>query len=113
MLYILLFVSVLIFGIIWTIFTNKFLPKETYQAKGTDTTGYDERQRTMFLEIFAKTFVGLVYTFFIALILKIFALYQGRHTIYPFNEFPELGYILIVALLLISNYLIVKKKYTP
>lgn len=48
MLYILLFVSVLIFAIIWTIFTNKFLPKETYQAKGTDTTGYDERQRTMF-----------------------------------------------------------------
>ncbi|SUM42710.1 membrane protein [Staphylococcus petrasii] len=70
MLYILLFVSVLIFGIIWTIFTNKFLPKETLDTKGKDTTGYDERQRTMFLEIFAKTFVGLVYTFFIAMILR-------------------------------------------
>ncbi|WP_239469332.1 MULTISPECIES: hypothetical protein [unclassified Staphylococcus] len=87
--YILLFISVLIFGIIWSIITNKFLPSETIDTKGIDTTGYDERQRTMFLEIFSKTFVGLVYTFFIGMILKIFAFYQGRHTVYPFNQFQN------------------------
>lgn len=70
MFYILLFISVLIFGIIWTIITNKYLPSETLDTKNTDRTGYDERQRTMFLEIFSKTFVGLVYTFFIGMILK-------------------------------------------
>ena len=113
MFYILLFISVLIFGIIWTIITNKYLPSETLDTKNTDRTGYDERQRTMFLEIFSKTFVGLVYTFFIGMILKIFALYQGHRTVYPFNQFPELAYILIVALLLVMNYFIVKKKYTP
>ena len=113
MFYILLFISVLIFGIIWTIITNKYLPSETLDTKNTDRTGYDERQRTMFLEIFSKTFVGLVYTFFIGMILKIFALYQGHHTVYPFNQFPELAYILIVVLLLVMNYFIVKKKYTP
>ena len=56
MFYILLFISVLIFGIIWTIITNKYLPSETLDTKNTDRTGYDERQRTMFLEIFSKTF---------------------------------------------------------
>ena len=55
MFYILLFISVLIFGIIWTIITNKYLPSETLDTKNTDRTGYDERQRTMFLEIFSKT----------------------------------------------------------
>ena len=43
------------------------------------------------------------------MILKIFALYQGHHTVYPFNQFPELAYILIVALLLVMNYFIVKR----
>ena len=42
------FISVLIFGIIWTIITNKYLPSETLDTKNTDRTGYDERQRAMF-----------------------------------------------------------------
>ena len=33
MFYILLFISVLIFGIIWTIITNKYLPSETLDTK--------------------------------------------------------------------------------
>ena len=40
MFYILLFISVLIFGIIWTIITNKYLPSETLDTKNTDRTGY-------------------------------------------------------------------------
>ncbi|MCI2947069.1 hypothetical protein FH144_01325 [Staphylococcus caledonicus] len=108
----LLILATLIFVSLWYIFTTKFLPVETYDQKTKDNTGYDERQRAMFLEIFAKTFVGLIYYFLIGMILKAFALYQGKHVVYPFNHFPELIYLLIVALLLISNYFIVKKKFT-
>ncbi|MCJ1661183.1 hypothetical protein MT341_00935 [Staphylococcus sp. NRL 18/288] len=64
---ILLFVAVFVFGILWSIISNKFLPKETLYERtyndSSDNTGYDERQRMMFLEIFSKTFVGLVYSF--------------------------------------------------
>ena len=112
MIYLLLFLAMLIFASLWYMFTTKFLPVETYDQETKDNTGYDERQRVMFLEIFAKTFVGVVNSFFIAMIFRIFALYQGKHIVYPFNHFPELIYLLIVALLLISNYFIVKKKFT-
>ena len=108
MFYILLFISVLIFGIIWTIITNKYLPSETLDTKNTDRTGYDERQRTMFLEIFSKTFVGLVYTFFIGMILK-YSLYTKDIIRFIRLINSKLAYILIVALLLVMNYFIVKK----
>ena len=108
MFYILLFISVLIFGIIWTIITNKYL-KRNARYKNTDRTGYDERQRTMFLEIFSKNFCRFSLYLFHRYDFKIFALYQGHHTVYPFNQFPELAYILIVALLLVMNYFIVKR----
>ena len=48
MFYILLFISVLIFGIIWTIITNKYLPSETLDTKNTDRTGYDESNAQCF-----------------------------------------------------------------
>ena len=82
MFYILLFISVLIF-IIWTIITNKYLPSETLDTKNTDRTGYDERQRTMFLEIFSKNFCRFSLYLFHRYDFKIFALYQGHHTVYP------------------------------
>lgn len=113
---ILLFVTVLVFGILWSIFTNKFLPKETLYEntyeKTSDNTGYDERQRVMFLEIFSKTFVSLVYSFFFIIIFRIFGEMSVKHMVYPFNEFPELIYLIIGAIFLISNYFIVKKKYS-
>ncbi|HCW8907521.1 TPA: hypothetical protein OYK55_003085, partial [Staphylococcus aureus] len=50
------FIIILIFSCLWTAITNKYLPSETLDKKGQQDR-YDERQRKMFIEILAKSFI--------------------------------------------------------
>ena len=63
---ILAYIGFFIFSVSWSIVTTALLPAESVDGRKKDDTKYDERQRRMFLEIFARTFqyfcVYLVYT---------------------------------------------------
>ncbi|SCS37633.1 hypothetical protein [Staphylococcus caeli] len=105
----LLFVVVLIFSCIWTVITNKFLPKETLdQPKGRSK--YDERQSKMFIEILAKSFIWLMYSLMFMVILRTFGWFDIDKAL--ISTYPEIVVIAIGIFLLVFNYLTTRSKYT-
>lgn len=69
------FIIILIFSCLWTAITNKYLPSETLDKKGQQDR-YDERQRKMFIEILAKSFIWIVYCMLFTLVLKLQVCHQ-------------------------------------
>lgn len=67
------FIIILIFSCLWTAITNKYLPSETLDRKGHQDR-YDERQRKMFIEILAKSFIWIIYCMLFTLLLRLIGL---------------------------------------
>lgn len=104
-----LFAAILIFSCVWTMLTNKFLPKETLdQPKGRSK--YDERQSKMFIEVLAKSFIWLMYSLIFIVILRTFGLFKMDGTL--MSTYPEIIFLAIGMFLLLFNYLTTRSKYT-
>lgn len=110
---ILAYIGFFIFSVSWSIVTTALLPAESVDGRKKDDTKYDERQRRMFLEIFARTFVWVVYAMLSSVFLRLFGIYKKvSESLFIFKDYPELLYILLGLLFLVMNYFSVKKKYT-
>lgn len=106
---ILLLVVVFIFSWIWTVITNKFLPKETLdQPKGRSK--YDERQSKMFIEILAKSFIWLMYSLMFSVIISTFGWFDKEKAL--ISKYPDIIFLAIGVFLLLFNYLTTRSKYT-
>lgn len=104
------FIIILIFSCLWTAITNKYLPSETLDKKGQQDR-YDERQRKMFIEILAKSFIWIVYCMLFTLVLK-FTVLSPRIEGSWFSQYPEIFFIIIALFLMLFNYYTTNKKYT-
>ena len=66
----------------------------------------------MFLEIFARTFVWIVYIMLSSVFLRLFGIYKKvSESLFIFKDYPELLYILLGLLFLVMNYFSVKEIY--
>ena len=104
------FIVILIFSCLWTAITNKFLPSETLDKKSQQDI-YDERQRKMFIEILAKSFIWIIYCMLFSLLLKFTGLTPNIEKSW-FSQYPEVFFIIVALILVIYNYFSTNKKYT-
>ena len=104
------FIIILIFSCLWTAITNKYLPSETLDTKGHQDR-YDERQRKMFIEILAKSFIWIIYCMLFSLLLRFTGLTPTLKNTW-FSQYPEVFFIIAVILLVAFNYYTTNKKYT-
>lgn len=100
-----------LFGFFWVALTNKYLPTV---LSDVNNKKYDERQTKMFVEIFAKTLVWVIYSNIIGLLLKIFGNTDLDRNILTrtFKHYPEGSNLVIIAILLLIFYYHTKKKYS-
>lgn len=98
------------FSCLWTAITNKYLPSETLDKKGQQDR-YDERQRKMFIEILAKSFIWIVYCMLFTLVLKFTGLSPSIEGSW-FSQYPEIFFIIVALFLMLFNYYTTNKKYT-
>ncbi|WP_368880190.1 hypothetical protein [Staphylococcus haemolyticus] len=104
------FIIILIFSFLWTAITNKYLPSETLDTKGHQDR-YDERQRKMFIEILAKSFIWIIYCMLFTLLLRLIGLTPNLEKTW-FSQDPEIFFIIAAILLMAFNYFTTNKKYT-
>lgn len=104
------FIVILIFSILWTFITNKFLPSETLDKKSQQDR-YDERQRKIFIEVLAKSFIWIIYSMLFLSLLKFTRLFKTVEESW-FSQYPEIFFIIIGLFLMVFNYFTTNKKYT-
>ena len=104
------FVIILIFSCLWTAITNKYLPSETI-ANGSQQDPYDERQRKIFIEILAKSFIWVVYCMLLLLLLKFIGLSPNVENLW-YSKYPEVYFLIVSLLILAFNYFTTKRKYS-
>lgn len=105
--YIVLFGAMVIFGVVWTMVTKRYLPSEVVD---NENDKYDERQRKMFTEVLARNSVWFVYVLFVNLIFRYLGYWDTENTL--LSNYPEWVYLVIIVLLTVMNYFSVRKKYT-
>ncbi|RIN12629.1 hypothetical protein [Staphylococcus warneri] len=88
---------------------QKYLPSETLDKKGQQDR-YDERQRKMFIEILAKSFIWIVYCMLFTLVLKFICLSLSIEGSW-FFQYPEIFFIIVALFLMLFNYYTTNKKY--
>ncbi|GEP83593.1 membrane protein [Staphylococcus piscifermentans] len=103
-------IIVVLFSFIWSWLTRNLLPSNISDVKGRKSKRYDEREKIMFAEVFAKSFVGIIYFVLFALLLRIIGISEDSRNL--FLKFPEATIIVVALLLLVVNYFLVKRKYT-
>lgn len=108
---ILLFVVFLVFGVLWNIIINKYLPTILTDVKNKK---YDERQSQMVVEIFAKTLLWTVFSLIVAVLLKVCDFTDSQKNVFTrfFSNYPELHYLILISGFLIIFYYHTKKKYS-
>ncbi|WP_241958765.1 hypothetical protein [Staphylococcus arlettae] len=104
------FIIILIFSCLWTAITQKYLPAETLDKKSHEDR-YDERQRKMFIEILAKSFIWIIYCMLFTLLLRLIGLTPNLENTW-FSQYPEVFFIIAAILLMAFNYFTTNKKYT-
>ena len=108
---ILLLVVFLVFGVLWNIIINKYLPTILTDVKNKK---YDERQSQMVVEIFAKTLLWTVFSLIVAILLKVCDFTDSQKNVFTrfFSNYPELHYLILRSGFLIIFYYHTKKKYS-
>ncbi|MCD8785420.1 hypothetical protein [Staphylococcus gallinarum] len=104
------FIIIFAFSCLWSAITNKYLPSETLDKKRHQDR-YDERQRKMFIEILAKSFIWIIYCMLFTLLLRFTGLSPSLEGSW-FSQYPEIFFIIAGLLLLAFNYFTTNKKYT-
>ncbi|GEQ06610.1 hypothetical protein EKQ61_04465 [Staphylococcus gallinarum] len=104
------FIVILIFSYLWTALTNKYLPSETLDKKGQQDR-YDERQRKMFIEILAKSFIWIIYCMLFTLLIRLIGLTPNIEKTW-FSQYPEIFFIVAAIYLWLLITLLQIKKYT-
>lgn len=93
---ILLLVVFLVFGVLWNIIINKYLPTILTDVKNKK---YDERQSQMVVEIFAKTLLWTVFSLIVAILLKVCDFTDSQKNVFTrfFSNYPELHYLILIS----------------
>ncbi len=104
------FIIILIFSCLWTAITHKYLPSETID-KRKHQDRYDERQRKMFIEILAKSFIWIIYCMLFTLLLRFIGLSPNIENTW-FSQYPEVFFLIVSFFLFTFNYFTTNKKYT-
>lgn len=104
------FIIILIFSCLWTTITNKYLLSETLDKKRQQDR-YDERQRKMFIEILAKSFIWIIYCMLFTLLLRFTGLSPNLEGSW-FSQYPEIFFMIVSLFLMLFNYYTTKKIYT-
>lgn len=102
-------IIIFIFGILWTYIINNVLPSNITDIKNRKSERYDEQQKMMFAEIFARSLVWLIYFVLTGLIMRLLNMTDNSKNL--FLKFPELTILIATLVLLVVNYFIVKRKY--
>ncbi|PNZ77860.1 hypothetical protein CD111_03615 [Mammaliicoccus stepanovicii] len=109
MLKLIFFIAIILFSIIWTISTNKFLPREVIDNNQSHNQ-YDERQSKIIIEVLARSFVWMVQACLLFLVFRIFGFWDMKNSL--INSYPEVIFLTIALIQLIFNYFSVSKKYS-
>ncbi|OEK72233.1 hypothetical protein AST00_01155 [Staphylococcus equorum] len=105
----LFFIAILIFSSIWTVITGKYLPSEVVD-NNKNNSRYNKRQKKIFIEILARTCVWLVYILVLILIFRLFGFWDTKGNL--FMNYPEIIFLAATFILIVVNYLGVRKKYS-
>lgn len=103
-------IIIFLFSVLWTWLTHNLLPSNISNINGRKSKRYDEREKIVFAEVLAKSFVGIIYFVLFALLLRIVGVTDDSRNL--LLKFPEASIIVVALLFLVTNYFFVKRKYT-
>ena len=98
---------IFLFAGLWGFCIKKLLPNEI--ADGNNNK-FDERESRILLEVFSNTLVWVVYALLFSLLIKITGLADFNKML--FVNYQEIGYLIIILALFLTNYFYIKRKYT-
>lgn len=105
---IILIITIIAFFFMWRGIHRFFLPSEIVDVK--NESNYDERQSKIFMEVFAKSFVGLVFVLSISFIFRTSGLVDANRSL--IGKYPEGVFLVITLVMVVLSYFSIKQKYT-